>query len=481
MNCRKKLIRFTAVALIFSMILPLALPLAAARGASLEKERVQEVLETIERLHVSGISEEKLSDAAIEGMISALNDPYTEYMSAEEWEAYQSSLENSYVGIGVAVGEDEKGFYVAEVFPSSPAEKGGMKIGDYIVSVNGVSAEGKTSEELVGLIKGPEGSAVTVTIERGGKRQTFTLKRGQIEIPVVTSHYFSGNIGYIRLTQFSDKSAGLFSKELDRLSERGMKALIVDLRGNPGGYLHAAQDIAARFIKDGVLIHTLDRNRVDHPVKISGGKTVGVPVTVLVDKNSASAAEVLAGALQDYKLATVVGTTTFGKGSVQRIIPLRTGGVLKITVEEYLTPRFRKVNQVGITPDIAVSGSLEQLAAALYASGAGQVELEISDRAVSVNGVSFPLAVQWFGEDSRVFIPSRLLAALVQADAAWEQQTRTIQISGKGGSAAFSAGGEEVRLKQGVSYIDIAAFQEKFPQITWSVNGRGLVLSAKGK
>ncbi|HEY0828420.1 MAG TPA: S41 family peptidase, partial [Bacilli bacterium] len=334
-NKIKKFISYFTLSVVLVSLLILPYTVTAADTISSHVE-VDEIFGLIKNNHVSGISESKLADAAIEGMLSALDDPYTQYFNKNEWEAFADSLERNYVGVGIRVGEDGSGFYVAEVFPNSPAQLAGILKGDYIISADGVLMKGKTITELVSMISGPAGTTVKVTIAREQKSITFTMKRQKITIPNVTNKTFSEGTGYIRISSFSSDADEAFTAQLEEMKKSGMNSLVVDLRDNPGGYLDTTANMAKHFIKEGTLIHTKDRDSIDNPVKVIGGTPLTIPIVVLVNGNSASASEVLTGFLQDYNLAKVVGTLTYGKGSVQNIFPLSNGGALKITIQEYL-------------------------------------------------------------------------------------------------------------------------------------------------
>lgn len=217
---------------------------------------------------------------------------------------------------------------------------------------------------------GEPGTEVKLQIVRDGATSELTVKRERIQVPVVIANRFQG-VGYVRILSFSSDADEMTALFLDGLQAPGeLKSLVVDLRDNPGGLLETAQQLARLFVKEGTLIHTKNRNNTDEPVTFSGGETQPFPVYFLVNGNSASASEVLTGALQDYKAITVIGTKTYGKGSVQEVVPLQSGGALKVTVEEYLTPKLRKVNGVGLEPDVKVEGGeVPELLTALRTAG----------------------------------------------------------------------------------------------------------------
>lgn len=443
--------------------------------------QVKEVLQLLEQNHVSKPNAEQLKDAAIRGMIQQLDDPYTQYFNAEEWKNFQNSLENNYVGIGVRVGEDSEGFYASEVFPNSPAAGQGLKRGDYITAVQGKSAKGMKVDDLTGAIKGKEGTSVTITVRSGTASREVTLQRKTIQIPIVTAKMI-GRIGYLELSTFSENADELFAERLKELKMKGMTALVVDLRDNGGGYLDSATNIGKHFIQEGAFIHTKDRNGTDNPIHITNGEQLDVPVYMLVNGNSASASEVLTGALQDYKAAKVIGTKTFGKGSVQSLVPLSTGGVLKVTIQEYLTPKQHKVNKVGITPDIEVKGDAAQLLTALNSAGLASLDVAMDSKALTVNGVDFPDTFPVLSEQNKLYVPSRVLAAIVQGQLTWNGSTRGLDIASGAIKKTFVTESDGLKTaKDGTTYIDLQRFQVSFPQFSWSGNAKRVELHYKAE
>lgn len=470
-NRRKWGLRLSSLMLAGLLLTPYAAPAAAADDSAAKAPAMNEVLDLLQRLHVSGTDQKALEASAIKGMIDSLGDPYTQYMTADEWNSFQSSLEQNYVGIGVRLEQDEQGYFIVEVFPGSSAAAAGLQPNDYIVAVDGKSYEGKALTDLTKAVMGEENTQVTITIKRGGAPQDVKMTRKRVELPTVDSKLFAGGIGYIKVDTFSSDADEKFAAQLEELEKSSLTALIVDLRGNPGGLLDTATNIAKKFIPEGVLIHTSDRNRVDQPIKLQGGGKVPFPVTVLVDSGSASASEVLTGALQDYGAARIVGTVTYGKGSVQTIYPITGGGMLKVTIEEYLTPKMRKVNKVGIKPDVEVEGAIPQTVKALRLSGASDVAVRQTKGGVTINDVAFFTPLPIVREGGRLFAPTRVLAALVDGDIAWNAELRAVDIKTPAVSASYAVGDSDVRMVNGVTYVALDAFATKFARFTWSDDG----------
>ncbi|MFS1512478.1 S41 family peptidase [Chengkuizengella sp. SCS-71B] len=468
MKLFKKLRTFTTLVIMIALLLPTAV---FAEENEFSFEQMAEIFEKLSDYHVSGVSESELSEAAIEAMLLTLKDPYTEYFTEEEWDAYESSLQQNYVGIGVQLNEDELGIFIEVVFPGSPAEAAGLKSGDYFAEVNGESMIGIEMSELISKVKGPEDTTVNITVKRDQEMIGFELTRKQIQLPVITSESFDGGVGYIQLTSFTDKAGELFAQELEALQEKeSLNGLVVDLRNNPGGYLHAALKIAEQFIEDGVLMYTSDQNGDKEVIKIEDGESLSIPVVVLVNGNSASASEVLSGALQDYEIATILGEQTFGKGSVQNLLPLSDGGVLKVTTYEYLTPNQNKVNQVGITPDIEIENGAAQLIRGLYEAGEEQIEVIIEDDSWELNGVEFKTIIDVIEEDENKYVSSRILSAIIQGEINWNPELKAVEITTEETSATFPVVSEGLMNVNGTTYIDLSDFEKQFPNFNWRVN-----------
>jgi carboxyl-terminal processing protease len=462
-------------------ILPVTSLAYAAGSTTAPTAIVDDVFKLLQDNHVSGVNPQKLSDNAIEGMIKGLNDPYTVYFNPKQWTEFQHALEQNYVGIGVRLSTDEQGVYITEVFAGSPAASAGVLVGDYITGVNGKKMKDVKVDALIDSVLGEENTNVTITLTRNHKDIDLTMPRKAIQLPVVTSKQFSDGTGYIELSSFSSDADELFAAKLKELKLNQLKSLIIDLRNNGGGLLDTAANIAKLFIKDGVLIHTSDRNHIDNPIMLQGGTSVDFPVYVLVNENSASASEVLAGALQDYKLATVIGSKSFGKGSVQSIFPLSNGGVVKVTIEEYLTPKNHKVNKVGITPDIEALGSVPQLLTALQTAGTHNLKLTHDRNQITINEQTFSgdyYTVRTVGK--KIYVPSRILAAMIQGTITWNGSTKAVQISQAQKKEVFTLSSQGTLIDRGTTYLDLESFSRKFPKLLWSMDKDLLTLQVKG-
>lgn len=472
-NMKQRTIAVVISVLCIMMLLPVQ---KAAAQADSDVQALAEVYQLLEQHHISGIESRELVEAAIQGMVEALNDPFSEYYSPRQMNDLVDSIEQQYVGIGIRVAITEDNFYVDEVFADTPAAEAGLRRLDHIVKVDGKSTDGWTLDQLTGAIRGPEGTEVTLTLQRDEQEIAVTISRKALTLASATSRWFGQGVGYIALTSFSLDAATQVAALLHELQEKQMTSLILDLRGNPGGYLHTAVDVAKLFIEEGAVLHMMDRSGELVTEYVSDGSKPNVHVTLLVDGGSASASEILAGALQDHGAATLIGAQTYGKGSVQNLSTLSNGGTLRFTIQQYYTPEMHPVDGVGITPDREVSGRVPQLLAALHHSGMKVIRLEAEHGVLSVNGAPMSDRIDMLNEGERVFVASRTLASIVDADIAWNGKLNHIELKQGDVSIAFDTSSAQAKLIDGVSYIELAAFAESFPGFTWSAHDDKLKL-----
>ncbi|WP_297636217.1 S41 family peptidase [uncultured Clostridium sp.] len=302
------------------------------------------------------VPDEDLLEGAKKGMTNALKDPYTIYMTEEEYKKYNEQNSGEYVGIGIYIGVKDGQIEVVKPLENSPAKKDGILAGDILVKVDGQAIEGDI-EKAGTLIKGKANEEVELEIYRPKNDEilNFKIKRAPIETEDVVSEMLGSDIGYIQIASFNQGVTKDLQEDIKSLKSEGMKGLILDLRGNPGGYLHEAVGVASQFIEKGKDI-TYTINKYDKKsVEVSkGGEAIGMPLVVLIDGGSASASEVVTGALRDYKVATIVGTNSFGKGIVQAPVEFEDGSALKVTVSKYYTPNGENIHKKGIAPDIEI-------------------------------------------------------------------------------------------------------------------------------
>jgi len=315
-----------------------------------------EVLEKINREYVEEINQSEGMDAAINGLLQSL-DPYSAYMSPKTVMEMQEDTSGEFGGLGIEVSMEAGVVRVISPIDDTPAAKAGLKAGDYIVKINNTQVQGKTLIEAVDLMKGPVGTSIELTVRRKGEKNalTFNIIREIIEIQSVKSDLLDSNIGYLRLTSFNDNSSDQIKKKVQELKKNNdLKAYILDLRNNPGGLLTQAIEISDYFLDNGEIVSTKSRTPSENKKWFAkdGDITNGKTLIVLINGGSASASEIVAGALKDHKRAIILGENSYGKGSVQSIIPLRNNGAIRLTVAKYYLPSGKSISEVGVVPDI---------------------------------------------------------------------------------------------------------------------------------
>ena len=307
-------------------------------------------------------SDEELVNSAIKGMFSGLDDPYSQYYTKAEFEKLKEQTSGSFVGIGVYISpaSDDDNITIIAPIEGSPAQKSGIKAGDKILKVDGKVVSSKNSDEAITLIKGKKGTEVDLTIKRGEQILDIKVKRDEIVSKTVESKLLDDNIGYIKITSFSEHTNKEFETALNTLKKDNIKGLVIDLRDNPGGLLNVCKDIADSLIGEGTIVYTKDNKGNTEYLK-SDSKKLGLPIAVLTNEGSASASEILTGAIIDNKAGISVGTTTFGKGLVQSVRELKDGTGFKLTTAQYFTPNGDYINGKGIKPTIEEKNEAKQL------------------------------------------------------------------------------------------------------------------------
>lgn len=302
------------------------------------------------------VDKEKLRQGELKGMVASLGDPYSEYLTLEDFDALAEQTNGKFFGIGVSVSSNEEGqILVIAPIKDTPAEKVGIKTGDLILKVNGELVSGNDLQAAVAKIKGDKGTSVKITIYRPSTKETkdIDVKRDEIKLETVISNTIK-DLGYIGITQFNDNTYDEFTKALNNLKEKNVKGLIIDLRGNPGGTVDSVEKIANELLPEGTIVSAKNRDgQVVFDYK-SDKEYVNLPMAVLINGGSASASEILAGAIRDFKMGTLIGEKSFGKGIVQSVFPFPDGSGLKITTSEYFTPSGENIHKKGIKPDIEV-------------------------------------------------------------------------------------------------------------------------------
>ena len=310
----------------------------------------------LERYYKDDVTVDAKREALYRGLVSSLGDVYSVYFNEEEYAALQQQNEGIYYGIGayVSFNEELNRSYVSGIIPNSPAEEAGLQENDVFWEVDGTSTEGLNTEQVAGMIRGPEYTEVTIMIHRDDEEMTLQITRRRVEHQTVDSRMLEDQIGYIQLAEFDGVTPDQFKTAYDRLQQEGMRALVLDLRANPGGNLAAVCEVANYLLPKGDIVYTVDKYNLKETYSCEGRHEIQIPLAVLVDGHSASAAEILAGAIKDYEKGTLIGTTTFGKGIVQRFFSLGDGTGLKLTISDYYTPKGNNIHKVGITPDVEI-------------------------------------------------------------------------------------------------------------------------------
>lgn len=352
--------------------------LMLARGVSADRESppvappaprtaVQSLLDEVTRHvkseYVEPVTEDQLDLAAAEGMIASL-DPHSAFLDAAEYEAMRVSTSGHYSGVGLEVAEQDGKIVVVTPIEGSPADKAGVRPGDVLLEIDGRAVEAARLEDAIERMRGFVGSKVRLVVSRAGEPEPlqFELARSDVHVRTVRAEPLPGRYGYVRITHFNDATPRDFGRQLARLQDaQPLAGLVLDLRGNPGGVLESAVGVADDFLESGVIVRAEGRTADSRfEMRASGGDLLhAAPLVVLVDRGSASGAEIVAGALRDHGRATLMGERTFGKGSVQTVVPLRDGLALKLTTSRYFTPSGASIHERGIDPDVSLAGALE--------------------------------------------------------------------------------------------------------------------------
>lgn len=322
-------------------------------------KKIETALEIVKNNYVEGVEETKLIDGAIDGIMNALGDPFSSYMAPDTAQQFSEQIEGSFSGIGAEVSMENGNVVVVSPIKGSPADKAGIKPKDILLSVNGESFEGLSLNEAVAKIRGPKGSKAKIKVKRAGTASTleFDIVRGDIALETIRARMEKDGVGIIEISEFSMNTAERFTKELDALEKQGMKGLVIDVRNNPGGVLQIVQEMAEVFVPKGKTIVQVENKNKERDKTVSEGAGKKYPVVILTNKGSASASEILAGALQESAGAKVIGEPTYGKGTVQTSFTreMGDGSMLKVTIAKWLTPDGEWIHKKGIQPDIAVS------------------------------------------------------------------------------------------------------------------------------
>ncbi len=337
-------------------------------NSSVVNSQVQQKLaileDSINEYYLGEITTEDLETGIYRGIVEATGDPYSQYFTQEELEDLRESTEGIYYGIGAYVGLDRETGYckITGVMDNTPAQESGLMAEDLIVKVDGKDTMGMTQTDVVELIKGEENTQVVISVARAGENDylDITVTRKRVEAPTVEYEMFEDGMAYIQITQFEDVTVKQFEEKYAQARADGMKGLLIDLRSNPGGTLGSVVEIGRQLLPEGMIVYMEDKNGHRDEYTCDGKNLIDVPLVVLVNENSASAAEILAGAVKDYGIGTLVGETTFGKGIVQKVFGITDGSGVKLTISHYYTPKGNDIHEVGIEPDVEVELDAEK-------------------------------------------------------------------------------------------------------------------------
>ena len=329
------------------------------KGSALSDTKTVQKLNYLESLideeYLDEKDEDSLREGLYAGLMSGLNDPYSTYYTAEQYKELNTSNEGSYVGIGAVLQKDKDGgAKIVQLYEGGSGEQAGLKKGDVLKAIDGEDVTEKETADIAAMIKESDKDFVTLTVQRAEQKETLDIKVEirDVEIQTVSHEVLDDETGYIRISEFSEVTSNQYKKAFEDLQDKGIKKLVVDLRNNPGGLLNAVCDVLRQILPEGLIVYTEDKNGKKEEEKCDGKNELNMPLAVLVNGSSASASEIFAGAVKDYGIGTIVGTTTYGKGVVQTIQPLGDGSAVKITIAKYFTPKGNDINKKGITPDV---------------------------------------------------------------------------------------------------------------------------------
>lgn len=320
------------------------------------EKKIKELLGQMELYYYEDIDTEELTNGLYKGLFEGLGDPYSVYYTKEEYDSMMASTSGTYCGIGAVLSQDMKTMQVTvlHVYKDTPADKAGLKDGDTILKVDDIEATSMELSELVTNIRGDKGTKVHLEVYREGEKDKleYDIERDKVEVPTVEYEMLENNVGYIQITEFAEPTETQFTEAVNALQAQGMQAMIVDLRDNPGGYLSAVTEILDDILPEGITVYTEDKYGKRQNYTSDDEHHIEIPMAVLINENSASAAEIFAGAIKDYDYGTLIGTKSFGKGIVQTVKQLKDGSAIKLTTAKYYTPNGNYIHEVGIEPDV---------------------------------------------------------------------------------------------------------------------------------
>lgn len=450
-------------ALILMLILALcmATPSLAAEQSGIGLDTFEEILDNIQKYQINSPDSGTLIHTAIDGMLESLNDPHTQYLSPAELKEFEELLEANYVGIGIQLEKGQQFPRVSKVYEDTPAWKAGIQPGDLIIKLDGTDTSQMSLDQIVQKMRGKDGTSVDLTIRRES-RGDFEIQvvRATIIIPTVSTEMLDNDIGYIRIEMFGESTADEFRTRLGGLLLQGAHRLILDLRDNPGGLVNSVAAVTGNFVEPGTSVVSLrerDGQVTSYPA-VGMPIAQGIPVIALVNGNSASAAEIMAGDLQDFGIAKLIGSRTYGKGTAQVGIPLKEGGALIVTIAQFYTPKGRFIDGVGLEPDIQVlTPDLVTVAARrqLEPPAAISVLFQIGLNNAMVDGISVPLTEKLQQIGGEYYLPARFTLEALGYQVFWQSYNNSIRISDLKTDTVLKLG-QEIISENGFSYIPVS-------------------------
>ncbi|WP_128896550.1 S41 family peptidase [Longirhabdus pacifica] len=440
----------------------------AASGVDVSSyQKIEEVKQIIDQYHLEQVEEKDIIDDAIDGIVNGLDDPYASYYSQKDAEQITQLFEEGYVDSGLVLHDDLDGNVIVIDTLENSASDGKLELGDIItkIDVEDITAYGAVYAAY--WLSGSDGDEITVTVLRNGEEREIKLTLTPYDFSSIESTMIH-DIGYIKMKQFSEDADESFKQHLDRLKEQGMEKLVFDLRNNPGGFVDTAMNIVKNFMDKAVVMYTTDASGITIPATIIDGKNADFPVVILVNEESASASELLTGALQDHEVATVVGNWTYGKARIQQYFPLSDGSVFGLTIQHYLTPNKRDINYIGLLPDVYVYEEIPQFITALHTAGVKQMELKRTPYGVEVNGHDLQATFNMVENEGTIYIPYTILGALMNAEIVYDYEKETVQFIQGEQSTIYDMNSEVFQAYNETYFIDVAVVQQTFPQLQWS-------------
>ncbi|UHA74388.1 S41 family peptidase [Paenibacillus sp. 481] len=437
----------------------------------------------ISEYHVSGISAQEVAGKSIEEINKRINDKYTRYFTKEQFKQFyvDAILNNKILALGISPYENKAGVYIKGLLAGGPAAKSSLQVNDYIVSINGKPLKTLNDDAMAEFVTGKEGQSAKLIVKRGEEQLHVTVPYTEVVHPTVTGSTIGESIGYIQVTGFGQDTDEQFKQALETGKQQKWKALVLDVRQNLGGVVDSAHQMASQMMEQGTLMYTKDRTGKLTPTEIKDGSKLDMPIVMLVDEYSASASEILGGALQDNKTATLVGVKTFGKGVMQSYVAFPKADGMSVTILEYLTPNKHKVNEVGLTPDIVEQDWLAQIIRGLRVVGEQRFDMVQDAQSLTLNGKRFGDAerLKWIVEANGVYVNAHTLGALVGAEVTWNSDKSQLVFTTDNRRYVFPHENGAVKTQGELQYLKVNELDKYFPQLEWKLEGEQLRLSFK--